>query len=311
MLIITHTHEAGALIDGTSKGDGTAETLKQNGWRWGRSISAWYLPQSRDHLPKLHVIERTRKALQEAGFDVSTDIDHTRQATADVEAGKIQRQTDRVYALEQKAERKNAADDAAWQRAETALNRLPEGGEPIHVGHRSEGRHRNAIAKADTAMRRSVEASRDAEHARGRAEVASTTTEGRYAPVTVANRIETMSAELRKFERRIVEDVYDREHGYRPATDDEQSRRLDRLTPHIEEKRDQIAYWEGVRAAQIDNGKATGYDRSAVKKGDRIKVRGSWYVVVRANQKTVSVQTQYSWTDTVPYAEIQDLRQPE
>jgi hypothetical protein len=41
MLTITHTHAEGTLIEGTSKGGGTAEALKANAWRWGRSISAW------------------------------------------------------------------------------------------------------------------------------------------------------------------------------------------------------------------------------------------------------------------------------
>jgi hypothetical protein len=48
-----------------------------------------------------------------------------------------------------------------------------------------------------------------------------------------------------------------------------------------------------------------------VQKGDRVKVRGTWYPVVRVNAKSVSVQTPYSWTDTVPYAELQDPSRPE
>lgn len=38
--------------------------------------------------------------------------------------------------------------------------------------------------------------------------------------------------------------------------------------PHIDEKRDQVAYWEGVRAAQIESGRAAGYSRENVKRGD-------------------------------------------
>jgi hypothetical protein len=310
-LTITHTHEAGTLIEGTAKGDGTAEVLKACGWRWGRSIAAWYVPNSRDHLPNGYRITRTRDALRAAGFTVDTEVSMEHRPTAEVEAGKIARQADRVDALEAKAERKSGDDDAAWQRAEAALGRLPEGGEPIHVGHHSEGRHRTAIAKADTAMRRSVEASRDAEHARGRAEAASYTTDRRYAPVTVANRIETLGAEIRKHERQITEPAYNSRTGYEPATEEQMERRRARLTPYIEEKRDRLAYWEGVRAAQIETGKATGYSRETVQKGDRVKVRGTWYPVVRVNAKSVSVQTPYSWTDTVPYAEVQDLSRPE
>lgn len=64
-------------------------------------------------------------------------------------------------------------------------------------------------------------------------------------------------------------------------------------------------------AAQIGSGTATGYSSETVNKGDRVKVRGYWYPVVRVNAKSVSIQTPYSWTDTVPYAELQDLRRPE
>ncbi|MDY7530033.1 MULTISPECIES: DUF3560 domain-containing protein [unclassified Cryobacterium] len=311
MLTITHTHEAGTLIAGTSRGDGTADVLKINGWRWGRSIRAWFVPQSRDRLPKLHTITRTKSALEAAGFEVETDIDSSHRPTAEVEAGKIERQADRVDALAAKAERKSGAEDAAWNNARAALDRLPEGGEPIKVGHHSEGRHRNAIATADNAMRKSVEASEDATTAQARADAATHTTDARYSPVTVANRIQTLGAELRQLERRITAPCYDDTRGCLDATAEQMTARAARLAPHIEEKRDQIAYWEAVRAAQVESGTATGYDRSTVRKGDRVKIRGQWREVVRTNAKTVSVTTGYTWTDTAPYAEIQQLVQPE
>ncbi len=311
MLTITHSHTAGTMIEGTSRGDGTAETLKANGWRWGRSISAWFVPRSRDRLPKLHTITRTQTALEAAGFEVETDIDHDHRTTAEVEAGKIARQADRVDALAVKAERKSSASDTAWTRARAAHDRLPEGGEPIKVGHHSESRHRNAITTADNAMRKSVEASAAATHAQARADAATHTTDARYQPVTVANRIQTLGADLRKLERRIIAPRYDDAYGYVDASDAEKQARAVRLGPHIAEKRDQIAYWEAVRAAQIESGTATGYDRTTVKKGDRVRIRGQWREVVRANLKSVSVTTGYTWTDTAPYAEIQQHQRPE
>ena len=76
--------------------------------------------------------------------------------------------------------------------AKTALDRLPEEGAPIHVGHHSETRHRNAIIKADTAMRRSVDASAGAAPAKARADAAIHTNDVRYQPVRVANRAGTL-----------------------------------------------------------------------------------------------------------------------
>ncbi|SDO33931.1 protein of unknown function [Cryobacterium flavum] len=310
-LTITHTHAEGTLIDGTSKGDGTADVLKASGWRWGRSISAWFVPQSRDRLPKLGTIERTTTALEAAGFTVTTSLDSTHRPTAEVEAGKVQRQADRVDALEHKADRKATAETAAWDREHAALRRLPEGGEPIKIGHHSETRHRNAIAKADKATRAALDATADTQHAQARADAATHTTDARYSPITVANRIETMGAELRKLERRIIAPCYDDERGYIDATEAQKQARADHLAPRLAEKRDQITYWEAVRAEQIATGQATGHSRDTIQKGDRVKIRGQWRDVVRANAKTVSVTTGYSWTDTAPYAEIQQHQRPE
>jgi len=310
-LTITHTHAEGTLIDGTSKGDGTADVLKVNGWRWGRSISAWFVPNSRDRLPKLGTIERTTAALKTAGFTVETEIDSSHRTTADVEAGKIERQADRVDALTAKAERKSSAETAAWDREHAALRRLPEGGEPIKIGHHSETRHRNAIAKADRATRAALDATADTQQAQARADAATNTTDARYNPVTVANRVETLGAELRKLERRITAPCYDDTRGYIDATAEQIQARATRLAPHIDEKRDQITYWEAVRAEQITTGRATGHSRATIQKGDRVKIRGHWREVVRANAKTVSVTTGYTWTNTTPYAEIQQHQRPQ
>lgn len=288
MLTITHNHEAGTIIDGTSKGDGSADVLKANRWRWGRSIAAWYVPQSRDRRANRHRIEATAAALREAGFEVETVIDDTPRPTAEVEAGKIARQADRVEALEAKADRKSAAADAAWEAAKRDLGRLPEGGEPIKVGHHSEGRHRAAE----------------------RAETASHTTGARYNPVTVANRIEKIAADIRRAEREIEADRYDPEVGYLPASDELKAARAKRAAPRLAELRDKLEFWEGVRAEQIADRTATGYTREQIQNGDLVKIRGHWREVVRANPKTVSVTTGYSWTDTAPYAEIQEHKRP-
>ena len=311
MLTITHTHEAGTTIDGTSKGDGTADVLKANGWRWGRSITAWYVPQSRDRLPKLHVIARTTNALQAAGFEVTTEIDSTHRPAAEVEAGRIERQADRVEALKHKAERKSAADDAAWNDARQALDRLPEGGEPIHVGHHSEGRHRNAIAKAERAMRRSIEATAEATRAQVCADVASHTTDSRYNPVTVANRVAKLAADIRDRTRRIDGYSHKFSDTYTEHTPGATDAYRERLLAELEELNDKHDYWEAVRAEQIATGKAAGHTRETIKKGDQVKIRGQWREVLRANAKTVSVTTDYSWASTAPYAEIKDHRRTE
>lgn len=307
MLTITHTHEAGTIIEGTSKGDGTADVLKSNGWRWGRSIRAWYVPSSRDRRPKHYVISRTVAALEAAGFTVTTELDDTVRSTAEVEEGKIARQADRVNALDAKAERKAADADAAEQRRQQDYNRLPEGGEPIKIGHHSEARHRRAHERAWSSLGKSVEADRAADEAARKAATASHTTGARYNAVTVANRIERIAAEKRSFERQLREEFWDNSTPsvYRGPNEAEYAKRAERLMPYIEERAEQLTYWESIRAQQIADGTATNYSRENVKKGDKVKIRGTWYTVARANAKTVAVETEYTWTNKIPWPEVQ------
>lgn len=310
-LTITHTHEAGTLIEGTAKGDGTAPILKGNGWRWGRSIAAWFVPMSRDRQPKMHVINRTTAALTEAGFSVETDIDRISRSTAEVEAGKIARQQDRADALAAKADRKQDAEEAAWDAARAALGRLPEGGEPIKVGHHSENRHRRAIATADRAMGRSVQATEEAKATAERAATAARTTDHRYSPASVASRIKTLETAIRATKRKIDGSSHTFAGGYVETTKAATGDYRAHLQGMLADELDQLTYWQGIRSDQIAQGEATNYTREQINKGDYVRIGGSWHEVARANQKTVSLITGYSWTQKADYAQIKDHRTSE
>lgn len=313
MLTITHTHEAGTMIEGTTRGDGTAEILKAQRWRWGRSIAAWFVPMSRDRMPKWHTINATTAALRAEGFEVETEIDETTRTTAEVEAGKIERQEQRAAALDAKADRKAAAADQAQARANAAGDALPWGGEPIKVGHHSETRHRNAIEKAHRTQGQAIAADAEAAEAARRAETATHTTGARYSVETVANRIKKLEADARRTQRHITgtrEWIKDDAGEYALSAEPigASGAYLARLTATLEEQRDQLAYWQQVRAEQITEGKATNYSRETIKKGDYVRIRYGWAEVARVNAKSVSVRTEYSWTDRVDYEAIKAVK---
>ncbi|MBO0984908.1 DUF3560 domain-containing protein [Rathayibacter sp. SD072] len=311
MLTITHTPEAGTLIEDTSRGDGTAEILKAAGWRWGRSIGAWYVPQSRDRLPKWWTINRAATALREAGHEVTVNAEDTFRPTAEAEAGTIERQAARVDALDAKADRRAEQADDADEAARRALRRLPEGGEPIKIGHHSETRHRNAIAKADAAMGRSVEADREATRARARADVAAGTTEARYAPRAVARRIDRLDTDIRACTRKIEGSSHNFGGGYIETTAPATGARLDRLHAERAQLEDQRDYWSEVRDAQAAAGQVTIHSRETIKKGDAIKHRFGWSVVTRVNPKTVTVALDWNAGTrpySVAYADVQGHR---
>lgn len=315
-LTITHTHAAGTLIDGTARGDGTAEILKTQRWRWSRNLGSWYIPRSRDQRAKHPQINATATALRDAGFHVKLDIDDSYRTTADVESDKIARQHDRADALDAKADRKAAAAESAWDADQRAHAALPEFGEPIKVGHHSEKRHRNAVEKAWNTLGKAVHADRDAATARGRADAAAKTTDHRYAPQTVARRIDKLTADLRRFER--ARDGYTRTlhtnsqtgqkyvESHTPASGSHR----DRVLAEIEHTTDQLAYWQGVRTAQFESGKVIAYNRDVVSTGDHVYYVGKWNEVVRVNAKSVTIRSIVggSWTDRIAYSEIRALR---
>ena len=318
-LTITHTHTDGTLIDGTSKGDGTNTILKSAGFRWFRTLGTWGIPNSRDRQPKTHIIDRARAALEHAGHTVTIDIDNTHRDTATVEADRAQRQQDRADALDAKAARRHDQADAAWQRHHDATAALPPFGEPVHVGHHSERRHRNALDKAWNSIGTAVHAQNDADEADRRAQVASRTTEHRYNPVTVANRIDKLDAEQRADQRRL--DGHTRTVANLPggqkltetttaATGDYRQA----ITERMAQRADDLAYWRAVRADQIATGDTGNYSRDTIATGDQVKIRfHGWVPVLRVNAKTVSVETPAPYggrmiRGTIPYQEIQDHR---
>ena len=66
------------------------------------------------------------------------------------------------------ADKNEAKSASAHQASHAAVDGIPFG-QPILVGHHSEGRHRGALKRSDNAMRRSVDAGKKAEYYRGKA----------------------------------------------------------------------------------------------------------------------------------------------
>ena len=251
---ITHTAAEGTLVHGTARGDGTHAILKACGFRWFGTLGLWGLAGSRDRQPNRHKIDRVTQALRDAGHTVTVDIDDTHRPTAEAEADRAQRQAGRAQALAAKAERRATAADTAWDAEQSAVEALPPGGEPIKIGHHSERRHRNAIARAHGATRRAIDATAAAQTAEQRAHAAAATTERRHNPVTVKNRIHKMQAEQRADQRildghrRVVARSAAHEYvdEFAPATGPYREQVIARMA----QRADEIAYWQGVYAQQ-------------------------------------------------------------
>lgn len=299
MLHIRHSFMDGTVIDGTERGDGSAPILKSLGWRWGRQLGMWFVPRSREHQAGRAGIEAARAALEASGFEIDVTIDDATPAAAEVEAAREVRQRDRAEALAARAERARELADQAFESAHAAIGRLPEGGEPIHVGHHSEGRHRAAIARAQRATSKALDARRDQKAAESRAAAAAHASGARRAPATVANRIRRLEADVRAAERDVAREVT----GTRAGTPEW----VERRRGDLEQLRDELDYWRGVRAEQVASGVAAGIGPGDLHRGDQVRIRQTWREVLRVNPTTVTVAGQFG-RGRVPYSEIQERR---
>lgn len=300
-LTITHDHIEGTLIEGTSKGDGSADALKVNRWRWSRNLGAWYIPGSRDHDARSWQIETTAKHLREAGFEVEVEVDNSARPTAEVEADKTARAAARAAALDAKSERLQATADSHHATVDQISSGIPFG-QPILVGHHSERRARRDAEKIHSNMRKAIDAGNAAREAKGRANSARANTRPEH-PSTTANRIDKLRAELRKLERQ-QRPGHTIASGRTVIAEVSHEDIVD--TPRMENLREQISHWEDVRAQQIADGKVL--DTSAAKAGDFAQLRGgTWWRIKRANAKTLSLESGYCSTRT-PRHQVTALR---
>ena len=281
-LVITHAPAEGTLVVGTVRGDGSAQVLKAHQWRWGRSLGAWYLPRTRDQRPKLDLIQATAQALREVGFEVRVEIQDGFRDVELVEADRIERQAQRVQALAAHAERAHEVADQGWQRHERAAANLPPGGEPIKIDHHSAVRHQRAVDQAIATALAAIKLDQAAAQADHRAAAAAVTTSFRYSPQTIARRIERLAAEHR-------------------------AARRNGDTERVEHLAAQIDYWQSVRDEQLQSGQAVDYGPTTVRAGDQVRISGGWHDVVRANSKSVAVQTPLG-TRRAPWTSVDDHR---
>ncbi len=315
---ITHTRREGTLIDGTSRGDGSADILKlreygrtqRQPFRWSRNLDCWYLPHSRDHATYTPSLELLAQRLRDAGLDATLTIDNAdRRTFAEAEQGREDRAEARADRFEGYADNAARNSQAAWKSAHDISERF-EFGQPILVGHHSEGRARRDRARMDTSMRKSISEGDRAQHWADRQKAAASYEQFRTNPGTTLRRLDRLRADLGavvKWQRGESAKGYTRN----PANPE--------LTIEHEELTEEIAHWEQV----IKDAEAKGFKvwtRADFKRGDFALHRGTWYEILRVNPKSVTIRHIFNgtgkmvvratddgydgWTSTAPYDDI-------
>ncbi|MFF2025214.1 DUF3560 domain-containing protein [Streptomyces sp. NPDC058171] len=319
---ITHTRREGTLVDGTSRGDGSAEILKlreygrtlRQPFRWSRTLGCWYLPHSRDHAAYTPSLELLAQRLRDAGLDTTLTVDNAdRRTFAEAEQDREERAADRADRFAGYADTAARNSEAAWKSAHAISERF-EFGQPILVGHHSERRARRDQERMDTSMRKSIGESDRAQHWADRQKAAANYEQFRTDPGRTLRRLDKLRADLRAVEKW---QRGESAKGYSRNPDDPE------LTILHEEHTEEIAHWEQV----IKDAGAKGFKvwtRADFQRGDFALYRGTWYEVLRVNPKSVTIRhifngtgksivradddRYHGWTSTAPYDDVSGRR---
>ncbi|MDV5145493.1 DUF3560 domain-containing protein [Streptomyces sp. SBC-4] len=315
---ITHTRREGTLVDGTSRGDGSAEILKlreygrtlRQPFRWSRNLGCWYLPHSRDHAAYTPSLELLAQRLRDAGLDATLTVDNNdRRSFAEAEQDREERAEARVERFGGYADNAARNSEAAWKASHEISERFAFG-QPIIRGHHSEPCALRDRERMDTSMRKSISEGDRARHWSDRQQAAANYEQFRTNPGRTLRRLDKLRADLRAVEK------WQRGQsakGYSRNPDDPE------LTIRREELTEEIEHWEQV----IKDAEAKGFkvwSKADFKRGDFALHRGTWYEVLRVNPKSLTIPHIFSgvgktvvratddgydgWTSTAPYDDI-------
>lgn len=205
--------------------------------------------------------------------------------------GQQERAAERSERYQERAERAEEQSEAAHEKFRAILDPIPFG-QPILVGHHSEGRHRRALARADAALGNAVKESEKAKYYKGRAFSSSCKAEG-HDTAFMHRRLREAEAELRRF-RRTLADTERNPYGKYSAEVIERERQ--RYGTLIAEYTERVEYWKSQIEASGAGAVTEGLSerdaamKASLKKGDFIVSDQAWWEVLRINAKTVTAQ---------------------
>ncbi|MDX3345926.1 ParB/RepB/Spo0J family partition protein [Streptomyces sp. ME02-6987-2C] len=271
---ITHTRAEGTILTGSSKGDGVFEIVRPHGFWFSRHVDGLFIKRSRDRAADTWTINRAAEALRAAGHTVTVEInERARRSFSEAEADREERAEDRADRYSDRAGRAAASSEARYQASKAISDHMT--GEPIKIGHHSEGRHRRDIERMDGHMRAWIQEGERSTYWSDRARVAGNYERFRKDPYRTLRRLKKLRADLRQQERYATEAA-------------EAGRPSERHEVNVLDLREEIEHWEAiVKKAEADGVKIWGPDDFAP--GDYVHYSGSWYQVKRVNPATLSI----------------------
>lgn len=231
---------------------------------------------------------------EDPSSDILTQLEsHGRESYAEQVDSKIQRDLDKAERYETYADNAEARAKSRSQAADKISSFIPFG-QPILVGHHSEGRHRRDIERIRNNVEKSIEENDKAAYLRGRAFDLNRSQERLENRRYIGNRIKETEKAVRQL-----------------------SKWAEPTNARLIQAQEKLAFWQG-RLAEIEATRQEEGEKVAspetIKSGDHIYYKGSWMPVVRVNKKTVTVS---HWLDIptfqykIAYTRIEKFRSAE
>lgn len=202
--VVRYRYGEGILLEGNTRPFKEEIKSAWPRWRWFRSLGQWGVQRTRDSVLSRSKVEGYAKGLQAAGMP-NVEVDYEAPEVndlrdfAELKKERDERSLDRADRLSDRAERLHDKAAAEFGASSAAVAGIPLG-QPILVGHHSEKRHRRDLDRSHRAMRRGVEANKQAKHT----EWTERSTRLRHAksqtPSFAIRRLKELTAERRKVE---------------------------------------------------------------------------------------------------------------
>ena len=226
------------------------DALKAHGWRWSSYRKAWHNPRIYASLPTWLGVEVT-------------------------DGGTVRYSEERADRLEERATKHATAAASAHARVDAIASMIPFG-QPVLVGHHSEGRHRRDLGRIESGMRTSIAENTAAERLHAAAESSRAHQAHKQSAGAMARRLDKLDADLNHRLRVQANWLSDGS-----PRDDVLQQYIER-TQELQAERDQLAMelaaMGGTKAEQLE-----------VRPGDTIRIKGNVCLVRKVNRKTYGV----------------------
>jgi chaperonin cofactor prefoldin len=255
--------------------------LKMHGFRWSSRQSIWY---SKDN-------DRTRRIAEEVTVQQADEPTGEKLSFAERMEAKREHLEARQERLEERAQKLDAQSTQAFNKAHSISEHIPFG-QPILVGHHSEGKHRRDLERINSGMSKAVELYKEAEQTAQAAEGTARHLRQMEDVGVTQRRVKRLEADKRVLQRRIAEYQQGLTSGktryfeeVTPEKAEAMTKQIQHDTERLAEIQEQIDYWN----EQLEESGARIWSPADFAKCDKIQTRFGVAEVTKVNPKSLTV----------------------